>query len=155
MIRVWIADADGVHAGTLPDAHRVLEQPGSNAWIDFEGEEEARVREALAPCGVHPLVVEDMVMQLNRPKLDDYGDYLYLVVHSARWEPADDRPSLNELDMVVGERWIVTYHDTPTRSVTAAHELLPRRPALLAKSPAQLMHFLRSEERRVGKECRL
>ena len=55
-------------------------------WVDFQDESEPVVTEALAPFGVHPLVIEDMVVQVNRPKLDDYGDCVYLVVHSARWD---------------------------------------------------------------------
>src|SRR5262249_5404935 len=55
---------------------------------------------------------------------------------------SDDRPSLREVDMVVGEHWLVTYHEGETRSVNAAAALLPRRPALLTKGPAYLMHFL-------------
>ena len=142
MIRTWIADASGARAIALADAHAAVRAGTGNVWIDFDSEDEATVRETLAPCGVHPLVVEDMVVQINRPKLDDYGDYIYVVVHSARWEPGEDRPSLREVDMVVGQHWIVTYHEGATRSVDAAAEVLPRRPALLAKSPAQLMHFL-------------
>src|SRR5439155_16882361 len=142
VIRVWLADARGARPGTLADAHQAVRDHSANAWIDFDSEDEVTVREALAPCGVHPLVVEDLVMQVNRPKFDDYGDYLYLVVHSARWEASDDRPSLREVDMVVGDRWLVTYHEGETRSVTAATTLLPRRPSLLAKGPAYLMHYL-------------
>ena len=142
MIRVWIADEHGVRTGTLADAHRVVRDGSANAWLDFEGEDEIVVREALEPCGVHPLVVEDLVMQLNRPKLDDYGDYVYIVVHSARWEAGQDRPSLREVDVVLGLNWIVTYHDGDTRSVAAAAEILPKRPGLLSKHPAVLMHFL-------------
>ena len=142
MIRVWIADASGAKAGTLADAHRVVRDRSANVWIDFEDEDEIVVREALAPCGVHPLVVEDLVMQVNRPKLDDYGDYVYVVVHSARWESSDDRPSLREVDIVVGQNWIVTYHDGATRSVNTAAEILPKRPGLLSKNPALLMHFV-------------
>lgn len=142
MIRVWIADEQGARAGTLEDAHRVVRDGGGNAWLDFESEDEIVVREALAPCGVHPLVVEDLVMQVNRPKLDNYGDYVYVVVHSARWDASDDRPSLREVDIVAGPNWLVTYHDGETRSVAAAREILPKRPALLSKHPSLLMHFL-------------
>lgn len=142
MIRVWIADAEGARPGTLAEAQAVANGGTENAWIDFESEEEAVVRDALAPFGVHPLVVEDMVMEINRPKFDDYQDYLYVVVHSARWDSTEDRPSLREVDIVVGERWIATYHDGETRSVMSATTLLPRRPGLLTKGPAHLMHFL-------------
>ena len=141
MIRTWIADAAGARAATIDEGHRAV-AAGANVWCDFEGEDEASVRQALEPCGIHPLVVEDMVLQVNRPKLDDYGDYVYIVMQSARWDEGQSRPSLREVDLVVGRNWIVTYHDGMTRSVMAAAETLPRRPALLAKNPAVLMHFL-------------
>lgn len=142
MITVWIAGPESARLGTLDEAHAVVREGGANVWLDFQSEDEATVRDAVAPWGVHPLVVEDLVMQINRPKLDDYGDYLYVAVHSARWEKSDERPRLLEVDIVVGKSWLVTYHDEPTPAITAAIALLPKRPAVLAKSPAQLMHFL-------------
>jgi magnesium transporter len=142
VIRVWIADASGARAATPEEGHSAVVEEAGNVWFDFEGEDEAAVRQTLGPCGVHPLVVEDMVLQVNRPKLDDYGDYIYIVVQSARWDEGHARPSLREVDLVVGRNWVVTYHDGETRSVMAAAETLPRRPALLAKSPAVLMHFV-------------
>ena len=142
MIRAWLSDEASVRSVSLAEAQEALRTDRGHIWVDFEDESEPVVTEALAPFGVHPLVIEDMVVQVNRPKLDDYGDYVYLVVHSARWDSSQERPSLREVDIVVGPRWIVTYHDGETRSVAAAAEMLPRRPALLCKSPAQLMHFL-------------
>lgn len=142
MIRAWLTHEATVRSVTLAEAQEAVRAGQGHVWVDFEDESEPVVTEALVPFGVHPLVIEDMVVQVNRPKLDDYGDYVYIVVHSARWETADERPSLREVDIVVGERWIVTYHDGATRSVDAAAEMLPRRPSLLCKSPAQLMHFL-------------
>jgi len=142
VIRAWLTHEATVRSVTLAEAQEAVRAGQGHVWVDFEDESEPVVTEALVPFGVHPLVIEDMVVQVNRPKLDDYGDYVYIVVHSARWETADERPSLREVDIVVGERWIVTYHDGATRSVDAAAEMLPRRPSLLCKSPAQLMHFL-------------
>jgi magnesium transporter len=142
MITVWIAGPEGARQGILAEAHDAVRAGNRNVWIDFQGEDEVTVREALAPCGVHPLVVEDLVMQVNRPKLDNYGDYVYVVVHSARWENTDDRPSLREVDIVVGKRWIVTYHDDSTRSIAAAQAILAKRPELLARGPAHLMHYI-------------
>lgn len=142
MIRVWVAGAEGARESTLEEAHRITSAGQGVAWIDFEGDEESVVREALAPFGVHPLVIEDLVLQVNRPKFDDYGDHLYVVVHSARWEKLENRPTLREVDFVVGDRWIVTYHDGPTRSADAARALLPKRPSILARGPAVFMHFM-------------
>jgi magnesium transporter len=142
VIRAWLTEGETVRTVALAEAQAAVRERRGHVWVDIEGEGEAAVCAALEPFGVHPLVLEDMVVQVNRPKLDDYGDYLYLVVHSARWEDADAKPTLREVDLVVAERWIVSYHDGQTRSVVAAAETLPRRASLLAKSPAQLMHFI-------------
>jgi len=73
--------------------------------------------------------------------VDNYGEYLYLVVHSARWE-SDDRPTLREIDLLVGRRFLVTYHEGSSRSIESAHHVLPRRRELLAHGPVPLLHFI-------------
>jgi magnesium transporter len=140
VIRAWHAAGDVARQVAVEEAVRLgMDGPGA-VWIDFEDEPAAAVTAALAPLGIHPLVIEDLVAEVNRPKVDSYGHYLYLVVHSARWD--DDQPLLRELDVVVGRHFLITHHDGPTRSVDTAHEVLPRRPDLLARGPAVLMHFL-------------
>jgi magnesium transporter len=140
MIRCWYAANGEVRAVSPEEAVRLaLAGPGA-VWLDMDGEPGATVAGVLAPLGVHPLAIDDMVVDVNRPKVDSYGRYLYVVVHSARWD--QDRPELREVDLLVGERFLVTHHEGVTRSVATAHEVLPRRPELLADGPAPLMHFL-------------
>jgi len=136
--RCWIADAGGVREASAKDA--VAAATTTNVWIDLQGGDEAEVAALLAPLAIHELVIEDMVSEVNRPKVDNYGDYIYVVLHSARWEK--EKPALRELDIVVGPRFLITYHDAPTRSVDAAHAALARRPSLLADGPAELLHFI-------------
>lgn len=142
MIRAWVSDAGGVHSADLEHAHRALETGSCAVWLDFEGSGVEEVHRALEPLGVHPLVLEDMVLEVNRPKVDDYGSYLYLVMHSARWDENEKRPALREIDIVLGEHALVTYHDGETRSIVTARDILARRPELLSKGPAHLMHFV-------------
>ncbi len=140
MIHAWRADAAGARQVEPAEAvGRALEGPGA-VWIDFESEPESAVRAALAPLGIHPLVLEDLVVDVNRPKVDSYGPYLYLVVHSARWE--GERPELREIDVVIGRHFLITHHEGGTRSAETALGVLPRRPDLLARGPATLLHFM-------------
>jgi magnesium transporter len=145
VIRAWICLDGAAREVPVAEATAAARTGTAHAWIDIECDEAPQtdsrsVAEALAPLEIHPLVLEDMVMEINRPKVDDYGRYLYLVVHSARWEGA--RPALHELDIVVSDRFLITYHEGPTRSVSAAREVLARRPDLLSPRPARLLHFL-------------
>ena len=139
MTRCWIADAQGAREAAPVEAVAAA-VAGAMVWIDLEALDEPAVSELLRPLAIHPLVVEDMVTDVNRPKVDNYGDYLYVALHSARWE--DERPALSELDIVVGMNFLITYHDTATRSITAAHATLARRPDLLANGPAELLHYV-------------
>ena len=141
MIRCWHADAAGARDVEPAEAIRLVTAGVGATWIDFDATEEPAIRALLAPLGLHPLAIDDMVSQINRPKVDDYGAYLYIAVHSARWE-RDTRPTLRELDFLVGERFLISFHEHATRSVSAAHEVLARRPELLARGPAVMLHFL-------------
>jgi magnesium transporter len=140
MIRAWVADANGARVVTPEEAVREITGGTGMVWIDMDCEDEASARALLAPLSIHPLVLDDMVSEINRPKVDNYGDYIYVVVHSARWEEA--RPGIREIDILVGRNFLVTYHDGASRSIAAAHAALERRPQLLADGPAHLLHYI-------------
>ena len=141
MIRAWRADASGARQVEPEEAVKAALDGTGMAWLDFDCEERPVLERLLQPFEIHPLAIDDMVMEINRPKFDNYGPYLYVVVHSARWED-NDRPSLREIDFLIGENFLVTYHDGSTRSIAAGHDVLARRPKLLASGPAHLLHFL-------------
>ena len=142
MIRCWIG-IDGAAREASPQAAVAAVAAvgaGAQVWIDLEALDEPSVTELLKPLAIHPLVIEDMVTDVNRPKVDNYGDYIYVVLHSARWD--SERPSIKEVDIVVGRNFLITYHDCPTRSIDEAHTALARRPMLLCDGPAEMLHFI-------------
>ena len=141
MIRCWHADAAGAREVAPSEAIRLALAGIGCTWLDCEAIDEGAAHALLAPLGIHPVALDDMVAHINRPKVDDYGAYLYLAVHSARWEQGG-RPTLREIDFLVGERFLITFHDQATRSISSAHDVLARRPELLARGPATLLHFL-------------
>lgn len=121
---------------------QTLADPEARVWIDLEGGGREGF-DALRPAlEFHPLAVEDCVSHINHPKVDDYRDYLYLAVHSALWDEAAPRPDLEELDILLGPRFLLTYHERPMHSVARAREVLGRRPELLERGPDQLLHFM-------------
>ncbi len=140
MIRCLAADERGAREVAAAEAASIAAAGPGAVWIDFEDEPEDSVRGTLAPLGIHALVLQAVVARSKRPKVDDYGAYLHVVVHSARWD--GERPYLRDVDMVVGARFLVTHHHGRTRSIDAGREVVPRRPELLAGGPARLMHFL-------------
>ena len=119
-----------------------LADPTARVWVDLENEGMEGFTALMPGLRFHPMAIEDCVTDVNHPKVDDYGEYLYLAVHSARWDEADREPVLRELDILLGERYLLTYHEEPTRGVNRARELLARRGDLLQRGPDHLLHYI-------------
>ena len=110
-----------MHAIRLEEAVRELrdlrasDESEQRLWIDVVSPgpaEESLLREDL---GLHHLAVEDSVRGRQRPKLDRYHDFLFLVVYVAGIDNESGRTTLDELHVFVGRSWIVTVHDQKLR----------------------------------------
>lgn len=58
----------------------------------------------------HPLAVDDALVETHVPKVDDWGEYLYVVLHSVFFEHGMDHLETRELDIFVGSNYLITYH---------------------------------------------
>ena len=86
----------------------------------------------------HPLAIEDCVDDLNqRPKIDYYEKYQFIIIHALRQQ--DFRPI--ELDLFVGDNWLVSFHKEEIHELSAVWESL-LSDSTLQHSPFFLMHKL-------------
>jgi magnesium transporter len=68
--------------------------------------------------GFHPLAVDDALEESHVPKVDDWGQYIYLVLHAIVFDPLNDEPLTTlELDMFLGRNYLVTYQAQPLVAV--------------------------------------
>lgn len=134
-LRAWASGAKGIHAIHLDDALRIYRErsgPGVEregeaqgevqevVWIDVvsPGEKEAVfLRETLR---FHPLAVEDCIRGRQRPKVDRYPGYFFMVLYAARIDTGGERSALalNEVHVFLGERFVVTVHDKKVHEVS-------------------------------------
>lgn len=111
-IRAVAALETGVHAIAREQATALVrDRSRTLVWIDVTNPgdaEAAYLRDALA---FHPLAVEDCVRGRQRPKLDRYPDYFFLVAYAAGINPERERMALNEVHVFFGAHFLVTVHD--------------------------------------------
>ena len=91
-------------------------------WIDLE---DPTVRETTIledPFRFHPLAIEDCLSDVHHPKVDDYEDYLFAIVHGIRFDAPTDQFITRELDVFLGKNYLITHHRGPMRSISAARE---------------------------------
>ena len=75
----------------------------------------------------HPLDFEDVYSRNQRPKLDSYDDYIFIVLHFPVFEKASGRLLTAELDLFVGPDYLITLPDSPLPPLTAMFERFARR----------------------------
>jgi magnesium transporter len=99
------------YAAALLDKEGVL-------WVDFTGEEPVTTEKILINIfGFHPLAVDDALNETHVPKVDDWDTYLYIAMHAVSYISSSDDIDTIELDVFLGENYIVTHHDLPIQAL--------------------------------------
>jgi len=117
----------------------VLADKGLVLWVDLENPTDTEIKDILE--GVfhfHPLAIEDCVTPSSLPKIEDYEDYLFMVVHAVAFSK-EQKFGTTELDLFLGKEFLVTFHRTPLKSVQTA---LDRVGKSTARGPDRLAHTL-------------
>ncbi|WP_416435359.1 magnesium/cobalt transporter CorA [Priestia megaterium] len=89
-------------------------------WVDFNSPSEEEGMELGTFFHFHPLAIEDCLHLLQRPKLDYYEGYSFLVLHYLNSNTLD----IEELDLFIGENYLVTFHFKPLPSVETVWQRL-------------------------------
>jgi magnesium transporter len=109
---------------------RLLRDRRGVLWIDFISEPEQSALPILQSFGFHPLAIEDALQQTHAPKIDDWGEYLYIVLNYMHLikasEPWDTE--IDELDIFLGRNYVITHHDNPIPSIDDVWNTCQRDP---------------------------
>ncbi|MDD2922224.1 MAG: magnesium/cobalt transporter CorA [Anaerolineales bacterium] len=109
---------------------RLLRDKRGLLWIDFIAEPDEATLPVLQNFGFHQLAIDDALQQTHAPKIDDWGDYLYIVLNYMRLveqnEPWDTE--IDELDIFLGRNYVITHHDNPIPSIDDVWNACQRDP---------------------------
>ena len=87
--------------------------------MDFTSEPPETSLPILQIFNFHPLAIDDALQETHAPKIDDWGNYLYIVLNYMHLikatEPWDTE--IDELDIFLGRNYVVTHHDNPVISI--------------------------------------
>ncbi|HUK57043.1 MAG TPA: magnesium/cobalt transporter CorA [Nitrospiria bacterium] len=109
----------------IPEAESLpglLKDDAESVWVDLESPTEEETLILSSVFNFHPLAIEDCVAESHLPKLDDFGDYLFLVLHGARSGDVPGTFKAVELNFFLGKRFLVTYHQQLSRSIIRTKE---------------------------------
>ena len=116
--RILVRHGDGrMETGTdLSALAEVLRDPRVLLWVDAEGEPPEALEALARLFSLHPVTVEDFIHRNQRPKIEEFDQYVFLVIHALR-AIREDELETEELHVALKQNWLLTVHDRPLDAV--------------------------------------
>lgn len=130
---------DDLPLDKLADA---LTHRDGTVWLDLMPESgdsadiDRLIRERFA---FHPLALEDAFQERHVPRVDDWGEYLYIVLHAVELGP-DSSLALRELDIFLGANYLLSVHEEPAVSLDRLWDRCRQQP--FGNGPGRLLYAL-------------
>ncbi|HEX7871356.1 MAG TPA: magnesium/cobalt transporter CorA [Sphingobium sp.] len=109
-------------------------------WLGLFEPSEEEMATVARRYGLHPLAVEDAISGRQLPKIESYGEQLFLVARTASL--TEDRIEYGETALFVGHSFIITVRHGSARTHTPLRELLETSPSLLVHGPDYVLHAI-------------
>ncbi|MET7383112.1 magnesium and cobalt transport protein CorA [Streptomyces sp. NPDC005526] len=137
---------DGVRVSapaSLAETFRELrEQPEGMAWIGLARPTESELLSLASEFDLHPLAVEDAMEAHQRPKLERYGDTLFVVLRAARYLDAPEQVDFGELHVFVGPDFVITVRHGAAPDLSAVRRRMEETPDLLKLGPEAVLYAI-------------
>jgi len=107
-----------------------LARPGCFVWVALRDPSEDELAKMQQEFALHDLAVEDAHHGHQRPKVEEYGDTLFAVIHTVEPDPTD-RLQVGEIHVFVGRNFVLSVRNHSRQSLLGVRERTEREPALL------------------------
>ncbi|MBO0690009.1 MAG: magnesium and cobalt transport protein CorA [Candidatus Dormibacteraeota bacterium] len=143
-----------VDAGLYRDGHRIASprtlaeaqeglaggEPGTMAWIGLYRPGEAQLLAAAEVFGLHELAVEDAIVAHQRPKLERYGDTLFVVLRAARYLDEVEEVDFGEIHLFVGPNFVLTVRHSQAPDLATVRRRMEGDADLLRMGPEAVLY---------------
>jgi magnesium transporter len=133
----------GVEEGfSLDELPALLKDEKAVVWVDMENPSQADDNVLLNIFRFHPLTVEDCRLNRHHPKVEEFPDYIYFIVHAVRTDTSPDRFNTIELDGYLGRNYVVSYHHESFASVNKVKQSIRSSPVVCQRGASFLLHHI-------------
>jgi magnesium transporter len=119
-----------------------LDQKEGVTWINVNGVSHVKTLEKLgASFSIHPLVLEDILDVEQRPKIEDYDTYLFIVLKALRQIPEGRAIESDQVSLVLGSRYVISFHEGDSDLFAPVRERLLRGKGRIRKLGADYLAY--------------
>jgi magnesium transporter len=123
-------------------AQRLRDEPETVGWIGMFRPSEAQFLPVAEAFGLHELAVEDAIVAHQRPKLERYGDTLFVVLRAATYLDDVEEVEFGEIHVFIGPNFVITVRHSRTPDLSAVRARMEDDPELLAMGPEAVLYAI-------------
>jgi len=142
MIMKCVAYQNGISIGdvTIEDISEVLKQEHTFVWLGLLEANRELLIKIQEEFGLHDLAIEDACAAHQRPKIEEFGESLFMVLHTAHL--VGDEVKFGETHIFLGPRFLVTVRHGYSRSHSKIRARCEAMPKQLAKGPGFALYSI-------------
>jgi len=134
------------HRSESPDSveqtHEACRERDGFAWIGLYEPSEEEFDTVAGEFDLHELAVEDAITAHQRPKIERYGDSVFVVLKSARYRDETETVEFGEIHAFVGPDFIITVRHGEASELHGVRERLESEPDLLRRGPSAVLYAI-------------
>lgn len=142
MLISCVAYQDGSKVGDIAAAQIAdyLRRPHCFVWVALHEPSAAELAEFQKAFDLHPLAVEDALLGHQRPKVEEYGDSLFAVLHLI--EPGSGEYNVGEVAIFAGPDFVITVRSRAQKGFAEVRARCEREPNLLRQGPGFVLYAI-------------
>ena len=117
-------------------------EDGAFVWIGLKDPTEDEFATVTSEFDLHELAVEDAIKAHQRPKLEFYGDTVFIVLKTACYHDQSETVEIGEINIFVGESFLITVRHGEASALDGVRAQADRRPELLQSGPGAVLHAI-------------
>jgi len=129
-------------ASVADTVRNLRESPGAMAWIGLFRPAANQFLPVAEEFGLHELAVEDAIVAHQRPKLERYGDTLFVVLRAATYLDDVEEVEFGEIHVFVGPSFVLTVRHSRTPDLGLVRHRMENDPELLARGPEAVLYSI-------------
>ncbi|GCE46567.1 magnesium transporter [Thermosporothrix hazakensis] len=134
MIKALYCDRKSSTFHELHSVHAVkakLQDPNVLLWIDLCDPNEEEIKHLATSFRLHPLAVEDALQEHQRPKIEEYQDFYFMVFYAVERGSKQNTIAFHEIDMFLNSHYLITVHKLPIAAFEEVEQRWTRNTKLL------------------------
>ncbi len=139
---VYVDGRKSVEPESLRETYELVRDREGLAWIGLYKPTEEEFTSVAEEFGLHELAVEDAIQAHQRPKIERYGDTLFVVLRPARYLDAPEEVEFSEVHVFVGENFVVTVRHGEAPDLGVVRRRMEGESDLLSRGPEAILYAI-------------